>query len=135
MGSEVHLEHFVSAIEYEEGPEGRKATGVRVKTADGEQRVACDHVISTAAVRELVRSLSPEPPQVTRDAGEGLRYRDFLVVALILKGENLFPDNWIYIHAPEVKVGRIQNFNNWSQAMVPDEGNTCLGTRVLLLRG
>jgi protoporphyrinogen oxidase len=70
--------------------------------------------------------LPAAPANVSREA-EGLRYRDFIVVALILNRENLFPDNWIYIHTPGVKVGRIQNFNNWSPAMVPDHGRTCLG--------
>jgi protoporphyrinogen oxidase len=49
------------------------------------------------------------------------------VVALVLDRAELFPDNWLYIHSPEVKVGRIQNFNNWSAALVPHRGRTCLG--------
>ena len=68
-------------------------------------------------------------------SAEGLRYRDFLVVALILDQEDLFPDNWIYIHTPGVKVGRIQNFNNWSRAMVPDAGRTCLGMEYFCFEG
>ena len=87
-------------------------------------------------MRSLVRAL--EPPGRRRrsaQAAEGLRYRDFLVVALMLKRENLFPDNWIYIHTPGVKVGRIQNFNNWSAAMVPEPGKHLPGHGVLLLRG
>jgi len=70
-----------------------------------------------------------------RRAAEGLRYRDFLVVALILEADKLFPDNWIYIHTPGVKVGRIQNFNNWSIAMVPDKGRTCLGMEYFCFEG
>ena len=53
----------------------------------------------------------------------------------MIDADNVFPDNWIYIHTPGVKVGRIQNFNNWSRAMVPEAGTTCLGHGVLLLRG
>jgi hypothetical protein len=75
------------------------------------------------------------PPEAVRAAGEGLNYRDFLVVALILDQEDLFPDNWIYVHTPGVKVGRIQNFNNWSRAMVPDEGRTCLGMEYFCFEG
>jgi len=56
-----------------------------------------------------------------------LKYRDFLIVPIIINRDDLFPDNWIYIHSPEVKVGRIQNFKNWSAAMVPEAGKTCLG--------
>ena len=70
-----------------------------------------------------------------RDAGEGLKYRDFLVVTLILDKEDVFPDNWIYIHSAGVKVGRIQNFNNWSKAMVPDEGRTCVGMEYFCFEG
>ncbi len=68
-------------------------------------------------------------------AAEGLSYRDFLVVALMLKREKLFPDNWIYIHTPGVKVGRIQNFNNWSAAMVPTPGITCIGMEYFCFEG
>src|SRR5690606_34597125 len=74
-------------------------------------------------------------PEKVRSAAEGLRYRDFLVVALILETEHLFPDNWIYIHTPGVTVGRIQNFNNWSAAMVPEPGRTCLGMEYFCFEG
>jgi len=79
------------------------------------------------ALQSLVRALQPAPPEPVRRAADALRYRDFLVVVLILDREDVFPDNWIYIHTPGVKVGRIQNFNNWSAAMVPEPGKTCLG--------
>jgi protoporphyrinogen oxidase len=86
-------------------------------------------------VRSLVRALDPAVPAPIRTAAEGLRYRDFLVVALMLDREDLFPDNWIYIHTPGVKVGRIQNFNNWSRAMVPEAGRTCLGMEYFCFAG
>jgi protoporphyrinogen oxidase len=86
-------------------------------------------------VRSLVRALDPQPPQAVVDDAEGLKYRDFLVVALMLQKEDLFPDNWIYIHTPGVKVGRIQNFNNWSKAMVPEPGTTCLGMEYFCFKG
>ncbi len=135
LGNDVHMETWVSGIEWEEDDRGPKATAVRVKTEDGEQRVPCDHVINTMAVRELVRSFEPAPSEPVRAHAEGLKYRDFLVVALILDVEELFPDNWIYIHSPEVKVGRIQNFNNWSKAMVPEAGKTCLGLEYFCFEG
>ena len=131
MGNEVFLRHYAEAIETENG----RAVAVRVRTPDGTVRMPCDHVISTMPVRTLVRSLSPKPPAPVVDAAEGLAYRDFLVVALMLKAENLFPDNWIYIHTPGVQVGRIQNFNNWSQAMVPEPGTTCLGLEYFCFKG
>jgi protoporphyrinogen oxidase len=131
FGNEVHLEHYVEHVICE----GGRVTGVRVKSADGEQIVPCDHVISTMPLRTLAQSLHPEPPESVREAAAGLRYRDFLVVALILDRDDLFPDNWIYIHSPGVKVGRIQNFNNWSKAMVPVEGQTCVGMEYFCFEG
>jgi protoporphyrinogen oxidase len=131
LGGDVRLEHKVSRIE----TEGSRVVAVRCTTPQGEVRFEGEHVISTMPVRSLVRALEPAPPTPVREAAEGLKYRDFLVVALILKQENLFPDNWIYIHTPGVKVGRIQNFNNWSKAMVPEAGRTCLGLEYFCFEG
>ena len=75
----------------------------------------------------LVRALEPAPPDEVVEAAEKLFYRDYLTVILVLDVEELFPDNWIYIHDPGVKVGRIQNYKNWSREMVPNPGYTCLG--------
>jgi protoporphyrinogen oxidase len=137
LGNEVLMGHYASAIECEDDPIGgtRRVRAVVATTADGERRFPADHVISTMPVRSLVRVLSPAPPDEVRAAAEGLRYRDFIVVALILQREDLFPDNWIYIHTPGVQVGRIQNFNNWSRAMVPDPGRTCLGMEYFCFKG
>ena len=66
---------------------------------------------------------------------EQLQYRDFLTVALIVNQPPLFPDNWIYVHDPGVKLGRIQNFKNWSPDMVPDENKTCLGLEYFCSEG
>ena len=132
MGCEVLMEHQVTAIEHRDG----RVTGVRARTPQGERHIAADHVISTTDVRTLVQSLDPPPPDDIRTAGAGLRYRDFLVVALMVDRASLFPDNWIYIHSPGVKVGRIQNFNNWSKAMVPDpDRTTCLGLEYFCFEG
>ena len=130
-GSPVLLKHRASAIEIT----GGRVSAVIVETPDGRKRFPADHVISTMPVRSLVRALLPAAPETVRVAAEGLRYRDFLVVALMLKRENLFPDNWIYIHTPGVKVGRIQNFNNWSRAMVPHPDMTCLGMEYFCFKG
>jgi len=131
LGGGVKMQHKVSAIE----TRGSKAVAVRCQTPQGEKRFEGEHVISTMPVRSIVRALDPAVPTPVREAAEGLKYRDFLVVALILKQENLFPDNWIYIHTPGVKVGRIQNFNNWSKAMVPEAGRTCLGLEYFCFEG
>jgi protoporphyrinogen oxidase len=86
-----------------------------------------EHVISSAPIRELVRGLSPQVSERTRRAAEGLKYRDFLTVVLILKERRRFDDNWIYIHDPGVKVGRVQNFRAWSPEMVPEPDKACYG--------
>jgi protoporphyrinogen oxidase len=131
MGNRVLMNHDVRSIEVERG----RVAAVRASTPEGEVRFAADHVISTMSVRALVQALTPAAPASVRAAGDGLRYRDFLVVALILNREQLFPDNWIYIHTPGVQVGRIQNFNNWSRAMVPVAGKTCLGLEYFCFEG
>ncbi len=83
--------------------------------------------ISSMPIRELVNALDPAPPEKIREAANKLRYRDFLIISLIVNRKEVVPDNWIYVHEAGVKVGRIQNFKNWSSAMVPDLTKTCLG--------
>jgi protoporphyrinogen oxidase len=78
-------------------------------------------------MRELINALEEPAPEAVRRAANRLRYRDFLIVSLIVNRKDVVPDNWIYIHDPSVRVGRIQNFKNWSPAMVPDPNKTCLG--------
>ncbi len=131
LGAEVRMQHKVEAIEHANG----RVVAVRVRTPDGVQRIEGEHFISTMPIRSLIRALEPRPPEAVTKAGDGLRYRDFVVVALILAQENLFTDNWIYIHTPGVKVGRIQNFNNWSIDMVPEKGRTCLGMEYFCFEG
>ena len=131
LGGEVLMRHEVASIEHRDG----RIVAVQAKTPNGMRRIDGDHFVSTMPLRNLARALNPVPPPVYRDAGEGLNYRDFLTVALMIDDENIFPDNWIYIHTPGVKVGRIQNFNNWSRAMVPDAGKTCLGLEYFCFEG
>jgi protoporphyrinogen oxidase len=130
-GGEVLMRHEVRSIETRNG----RVVAVRAQTAVGERRIEADHVITTMPIRHLVRALDPQPPNDIVAAAEGLNYRDFLTVALMLEQEDVFPDNWIYIHTPGVRVGRIQNFNNWSKAMVPDAGRTCLGMEYFCFEG
>lgn len=131
LGNSVLMEHYVTGIECRDG----RATRVIAETPTGPVTFEADHVITTTDVRSLVRALQPAPSETVAAAAEGLRYRDFLVVALMLEKTDLFPDNWIYIHTPGVQVGRIQNFNNWSQAMVPEPGMTCLGLEYFCFEG
>jgi len=93
------------------------------------------HFISSMPIRELVSKMTPTPPAAVLSAAERLRYRDFLTVVLIVNRSDLFPDNWIYIHDSQVKMGRIQNFKNWSPDMVPDPNKTCLGLEYFCFEG
>jgi hypothetical protein len=88
--------------------------------------------VSTMPLRELMFALNPAPPATVLDAASRLRYRDYLTVVLVVNREQVFPDNWIYIHSPDVKVGRIQNYKNWSPYMVPDPATTSLGLEYFL---
>ena len=91
--------------------------------------------ISSMPIRTLVSRLDPSPPESVIEAAKSLRYRDFLTVALIVDKEFVFEDNWIYVHEDSVKVGRIQNFKNWSPDMVPDQTKTCLGLEYFCFAG
>jgi protoporphyrinogen oxidase len=91
------------------------------------------HLISSAPLSELTSQIHPPPS--TQEHGLQLRYRDFITVALIAKNSDDFPDNWIYIHDPSVKVGRVQNFRSWSPEMVPDPNLTCLGLEYFCFEG
>ncbi len=90
--------------------------------------IVSDHVISSAPLRDLIlHYVSPMLSSHVLRAAQALRYRDFLIVVLILKDKNPFKDNWIYVHDPKVDVARIQNFKSWSPDMVPDPDMCCYG--------
>ena len=94
--------------------------------ADGSECViTAKHVISSAPMRELSARIHPLPESSFQ--ADNLKYRDFLTVALMIKSDDLFPDNWIYIHDDKVQVGRVQNFRSWSPEMVPDNSIACVG--------
>lgn len=133
MNGEVLMGRKVTALEFD-----RAARVWRVTMQDGDGRqstVEAAHVISSAPLRELIRGITPPLSQQARDAATALRYRDFVMVALILKDRQLFADNWIYIHDPGVKVGRIQNFKSWSPEMVPDPALCCYGLEYFCFEG
>ena len=133
MGGDVLLGHRVVSLRCLPGRQGWVVTA---RTADGELRTTeCDAVISTMPMREMVPALQPPPAAPVQAAAAGLRYRDFLMVALVLKDRGTFDDNWIYIHDPGVKVGRIQNFRSWSPDMVPTPGLTCYGMEYFCFEG
>jgi UDP-galactopyranose mutase len=86
-------------------------------------------------IPRLVQAMDPPAPEDVLVAAKSLQFRDFLTVALVVPEADGFPDNWIYIHAPEVHVGRIQNFGSWSPEMIPDAGKTCLGLEYFVNEG
>ena len=122
-GYPVRLNSRVSRICHRDG----RATHLIVKTSGGEEKLPGTDFISSMPMRELIEALDPVPPAEVRHAAASLHYRDFLIVSLIVNRKHIMSDNWIYIHESSVRVGRIQNFKNWSPAMVPDPDKTCLG--------
>ncbi len=123
QGGEIRLNCDVVGIERK----GDRILGVRVDQLGQTDYIEVDHVISSMPVTEFIRKLTPAAPEPIVRASSQLKYRDFLTVCLIVDRADLFADNWIYIHEPEVKVGRIQNFKNWSPQMLPDPSKTSLG--------
>jgi protoporphyrinogen oxidase len=129
-GGTVKLRSSVVAVE--RGPGGAEAV---IYEHDGRKiRVEAEHVISSMPFSALARSMDPPPPAEVVSAADDLHYRDFLTVALVVPESAGFPDNWIYIHDPDVKVGRVQNFGSWSPFMVK-EGGTCLGLEYFVMEG
>jgi protoporphyrinogen oxidase len=114
-----------SVVAIQRGPGG--VSSVTTAAADGRHTYVGGPFISTMPIRELIGALDPPAPPEAAEAARSLKYRDFITVALIIDDPELFPDNWIYIHEPNVGVGRIQNFKNWSPGMVPDPRYTVLG--------
>ena len=129
-GGTVHLSSPLTKIHVSDG----RATSVTYVHDGAEVTQAARHVISTMPIRELVHAIVPAPPAEVLAAADGLHYRDYLTVALIVPESRSFPDNWIYIHAPDVEVGRIQNYGSWSPYLVKD-GRTCLGLEYFVFEG
>ncbi len=130
-GGQVTLKAKVIALHHVPG----RVTEVVIRTPTGEQTLAGEAFISTLPLSELILKLNPPPPPEVVEAARGLTYRDFLTVVLLVGHPALFPDNWIYIHSPEVRVGRVQNFRNWSPDMVPDPATTSLGLEYFCTEG
>ena len=141
MGGVIHTGFNVDGIQVE----GDRVVSVSGSGPDKQpQTVKGDYFFSTMPVQELVRSLSTPPPAGVREISEGLQYRDFVTVGLLLnklavrdpKSPNaLIKDNWIYIQEPEVSAGRLQLFNNWSPYMVRDSGTVWIGVEYFCYEG
>ena len=113
----------------------RSATGGSSRIEAGGERIEPSEVISSLPLRATVGLAGAAAAGAVQAAAQGLRYRDFLTVALVIDGEDLFPDNWIYIHEPGVRVGRIQNYRSWSPWMVPDQSKACVGLEYFCFQG
>lgn len=139
LGPGMMWEKFAEAVENKDGKvyldtkvisferEGNKIKSITADQNGELVQYSADNFITSMPISALVARMKPQPPEEVLHAARSLKYRDFLIVALIVDRKDLFPDNWIYIHSPEVKVGRIQNFKNWSAALVPDVSKSCLG--------
>jgi protoporphyrinogen oxidase len=122
-GTRIEFQRTVTRISHADG----EAYEVVAVDRDGkEHHYPCTHVISSMPMGALCRTMEPEVDDATRAAADDVHYRDFMTVALVVPQEYSFSDNWIYIHDPDVQVGRVQNFGSWSPYLVK-EGRTCLG--------
>jgi len=122
-GGEVRMNAWVSRF----NRDADRIESIEIAQPSGTQRVYADEFISTVPLADLIACIDPSPPDEVRAAAKTLKYRDFLIVVLILDQPDPFPDNWIYIHSPDVKVGRIQNFRAWSPDMVPHPDKSSVG--------
>jgi protoporphyrinogen oxidase len=130
-GGRVEMRAGVRAIYHRDGT----ITDVEVVRGGRSERVAARSLLSTMPLRQLVRAFSPSAPEQVIAAADRLKYRDFITVALIVDSPDLFPDNWIYVHDDTVKLGRVQNFKNWSPDMVPDPKMSCVGLEYFCFEG
>jgi protoporphyrinogen oxidase len=130
-GCKVVMDARVVGVRHENG----RAVSVTAKSRAGTvTEYPCDHVVSSMPISQLLNAMTPAASDIAVRAANDLRYRDFLTVALVVPKEYSFPDNWIYVHAKEVQVGRIQNFGSWSPYLVK-EGRTCLGLEFFVFEG
>ena len=130
QGSKVVMGAGVTRIRHD----GNGAVSVVAESGGLETEYPCTHVVSSMPISGLLKAMDPPVPAEVRKAADDLRYRDFLTVAIVVPADAGFPDNWIYVHSPEVKLGRIQNFGEWSPYMVKD-GRTCLGLEYFVNEG
>jgi protoporphyrinogen oxidase len=131
LGGEVRMGERVTGCSFD----GQRWTVTSVDASGARRETVSAHVISSAPMRELAQGLSPPLPEPVLQAARALKYRDFLTVVLISRQPDAFDDNWIYVHDPSVKVGRVQNFKSWSPEMVPDPKMACYGLEYFCFEG
>jgi protoporphyrinogen oxidase len=133
LGGAVMMGQKVTGCHFDE--QSREWTVTHTDANGKNQTIKAQHVISSTPVRQLGRLVTPPLAPAALEASKGLKYRDFLTVALIYRHADSFDDNWIYIHEPHVKVGRIQNFKSWSPEMLPDLTTSCYGLEYFCFEG
>jgi protoporphyrinogen oxidase/predicted dehydrogenase len=125
----VYLKQRCVALKHSEG----RVTSIVLRENGDTHEHAVDSVISSIPLSELILNLDPPAPEHVRAAARRLRYRDLVLVALMTTEDEPFPDNWIYLHDPETRAGRVQNYGAWSSGMVRP-GTTCLGVEYFCFR-
>ncbi len=131
QGGRILMNNRVVGIEHE----GGRAKVVITESDQGTRRIDCSQLVSSMPIPRLVQAMIPSPPEEVLTAAKGLSFRDFLTVALVVPEDEAFPDNWIYVHSADVKLGRIQNFGAWSPEMIPERSMTCLGLEYFVTEG
>jgi predicted dehydrogenase/protoporphyrinogen oxidase len=146
LGPGQMWEAFATRVVQEGVPVNLNQRCVAIKHADGRAQSivlrqngdvfehAVDSVVSSIPLSELVLNLDPPAPPEVQEAARSLRYRDLVLVALMTTEPEPFPDNWIYLHDPDTRAGRVQNYGAWSAGMVKP-GSTCLGVEYFCFRG
>jgi protoporphyrinogen oxidase len=129
-GTKVIMNTAVTRVHHE----GGRAVAVTAETDGVPTRYECTDVVSSMPISALLKAMDPPVPAHVQAAADGLSYRDFLTIALVVPESAGFPDNWIYVHSPDVHLGRIQNFGSWSPYLVK-EGRTCLGLEYFVFEG
>ena len=131
MGGEVVMQSRATRIHHQDG----RVTAVEIEHEGVTHTIHPEQVVSSMPLSTLAKNLVPAAPSMVLEAANGLKYRDFLIVALTCRKPDVFPDNWIYIHSADARVGRIQNFRNWSADMIAPGNGTTLGMEYFCSRG
>jgi len=130
LGGQIQLGVQVLGLDMDETDESHVHTVRMTNNKGQEELISADYVISSMPIKDLILGINPKPDLKTREIANGLIYRDFITVGLLIKkfkGEAQLKDNWIYIQERDVKIGRLQIFNNWSPDLVENKENIWLG--------
>ena len=146
LGGEIHMQHEAVGVDLSQDTISKVT--VRDHNSGEKKELSCDYLFSTMPIKDLIGAMPPEKiPDNVKTIANGLVYRDFITVGLLLKKlkltndtqtktvNNIVPDNWIYIQESDVKIGRLQIFNNWSPYMVSERENVWIGLEYFCQEG